>query len=151
MYKLITLSPLKRRITYVTLFEIFAILLSTLILMFISGGEAEESLPIATVVSVIAVVWNYLYNTLFEAWERLKHIRARTFKIRISHAIGFELGLLIVTLPLYMIWYNVGLTVAFTMVAALLVFFLIYTFVFTLVFDYFFTLPHQQRPNPATD
>lgn len=146
-FKLITLSPLKRRITYVTLFEIFAILLSTFILMILSGGDAQQSLPVAIIVSAIAVIWNYVYNLLFELWEARNQVMDRTIRIRIIHAIGFEMGLLLFTLPLYMLWYKVGLWTAFTMVAALLVFFLCYTFFFTLIFDKIFTLPIHSQPS----
>jgi len=146
---LIYLSPIKRRVLYVTLFEIFAILFSTIILMALSGGNAQGSLPIATLVSVLAVVWNYIYNTIFESWERRSGIIARTFKVRSIHAIGFEAGLLAVTLPLYMLWYTVGMYKALTMVGALLVFFLIYTFLFTLLFDKVFELPNRREPQHA--
>ena len=143
---MITVSPLKRRIIYVAVFEVFAILFSTLLLMVLSGGEAEDSLPIATFVSVVAVIWNYIYNTGFEAWERRKQIMARTLRLRCAHAVGFEGGLFLVCLPTYMWWYKVGLWEATTMQTALLIFFLVYTFVFTLIFDKIFTLQHQ---NPA--
>lgn len=142
---MIYLSPIKRRVTYVTLFEIFAVLFATLILTALSGGNAQGSLPIAIAVSALAVIWNYIYNTLFESWELRRQIVARTVTIRCIHAIGFELGLLAVTLPLYMLWYQVGVHKAFTMVAALLVFFLIYTFLFTLLFDKVFELPSRSR------
>ena len=141
---MITLSPIKRRILYVTLFEIFAILFSTWILMALSQGDAEDSFPVAVMVSVAAVVWNYLYNTVFESWERHKHLTVRTLRTRMLHAIGFEGGLLVICLPLYMLWYGVGIWKAFTMEITLLLFFLVYTFVFTLIFDRFFTLPHLQ-------
>lgn len=143
---MILLSPIKRRIIYVALFEVFAIILSTLILMSLSGGNASGSLAVATVVSAIAVTWNYLYNTLFETWERRANIRQRTFGIRCLHSVGFECGLLVTTLPLYMFWYGVSLWKSFTMVGALLVFFIVYTFVFTLLFDKVFILPHQAKP-----
>ena len=143
------LSPIKRRITYVVLFEIFAVLFSTIILMILSGGNAQGSLPIAIAVSALAVAWNYIYNTLFESWERRSAVFARTVKIRCIHAAGFEAGLLAATLPLYMLWYNIGVYKAFTMVAALLVFFLIYTFIFTLLFDTVFELPNQREPQSA--
>lgn len=142
-FTLITLSPFKRRIVYVTLFEFFAILFSTLLLMLISGGAAHESLPVAIVVSITAMIWNYCYNLFFESWEYKNQRVVRTTSIRIVHAMGFEAGLLLFTLPLYMFWYSVGLWTAFTMSAALLIFFLIYTFVFTLLFDQFFTLPKR--------
>ncbi|MGB6103553.1 MAG: PACE efflux transporter [Pusillimonas sp.] len=140
------LSPIKRRVTYVTLFEIFAVLFATIILMVLSGGNAQGSLPIAIGVSALAVVWNYIYNTLFESWERRSGVIDRSVKVRCIHAVGFEAGLLAVTLPLYMLWYDIGVYKAFTMVAALLVFFLIYTFIFTLLFDTVFELPNRSEP-----
>ena len=143
-FTLITLSPFKRRIVYVTLFEFFAILFSTLLLMLINGGAAHESLPVAIAVSLIAMLWNYCYNLIFESWEHRQKLSARTTSTRVIHAIGFEAGLLIFTLPIYMLWYAVGLWTAFSMTAALLIFFLFYTFIFTLVFDQFFTLPKRQ-------
>lgn len=136
---MITLTPLKRRLVYVTIFELLAIVLSTLILMLLSGGDAQQSLPVAVIVSVVAVIWNFIYNTLFETWERRAQIKVRSFKLRSLHAIGFEGGLVVICLPLYMIWYEVGLWTAFTMEAALLTFFLVYTFLFTLIFDQIFS------------
>lgn len=138
---MIALSPLKRRLVYVTIFEILAIISSTFVLMFLSGSGAAESLPVAVMVSVAAVTWNFLYNTGFEAWERRQAVNERTFLIRSVHAIGFEGGLFLICLPLYMVWYGVTLTKAFTMEATLLLFFLVYTFIFTLIFDKIFTLP----------
>lgn len=142
---MITLSPLKRRLVYVTIFEIIAIIASTFVLMLLSGSDAAESLPVAVMVSVAAVVWNFIYNTGFEAWERRRRVARRTFLIRSMHAIGFEGGLFLICLPLYMIWYDVSLSIAFTMEAVLLLFFLIYTFVFTLIFDKIFTLPNHNK------
>ena len=132
-----------RRLIYVAVFELFAILFSTIVLMMLSGGEAQDSLPVAILVSTVAVMWNYIYNTLFEMWERRSQIMARTFRIRSLHAIGFEGGLFLFCLPVYMLWYKVGLWKAISMEAALLLFFLIYTFLFTLLFDKIFTLQHQ--------
>ena len=142
---MITLSPLKRRLVYVTVFEIIAIISSTYILMMLSGSDAAESLPAAVMVSLAAVIWNFLYNTAFEAWERRKQVTKRTLLIRSVHAFVFEGGLVLICLPIYMIWYDVGLIKAFMMEAALLLFFLVYTFVFTLGFDKIFTLPHHYK------
>lgn len=142
---MITLSPLKRRILYVTVFELIAIIASTLVLMKLSNSDASESLPVAMMVSLAAIIWNFLYNTAFEAWERRKQVTKRTLFIRSIHALGFEGGLVLICLPLYMIWYEVGLIKAFMMEAALLLFFLVYTFIFTLGFDKIFTLPHHYK------
>ncbi len=140
---MITLSPFKRRLVYVTIFEVLGILFATLVLMALSGGEAQESLPVAIIVSSVAVIWNFIFNTLFESWESRSQIKERTLKVRVIHAIGFEGGLFLFCLPIYMLWYGVGIWTALTMEAALLLFFLVYTFVFTLAFDQVFTLPHM--------
>lgn len=113
--------------------------------MALSGGNAQNSLPVAIIVSAAAVTWNYIYNTIFESWERRNQVMIRTLRIRCIHAIGFEGGLLLFCLPIYMLWYSVGVWKAFTMEFTLLLFFLVYTFVFTLIFDKFFTLPNQMQ------
>ena len=145
---MITLSPIKRRLVYVTIFEIIAIISSTIILMVLSGSDIIESLPVAVIVSAAAVIWNFIFNTLFEAWERCRANQERTLIIRIFHALIFEGGLFLICLPLYMFWYGVSLQQAIIMESALLFFFLIYTFVFTLLFDKIFTLPYQVLANP---
>ncbi len=137
------LSPLKRRIIYVTIFEIIAIAASTLLLMFLSGGDAQGSLPIAVVISLIAVTWNYTYNLMFEKWEASRQVAGRSFAVRAGHAFGFEFGLCLIIVPIYMAWYSVGFWKAFQMEAVLLLFFLIYTFVFTYIFDLIFALPRH--------
>lgn len=142
---MITLSPIKRRLVYVAFFEIFAITLTTFILIGLSGSDARESLPLAIIIAIIAVVWNFVYNTLFEYLERRYQIKVRTFKVRSAHAIGFEGGLTLVCLPLYMLWYGVGIWTALTMEVSLVISFLIFTFVFTLIFDHIFTLPQTTK------
>lgn len=137
------LAPTKRRLIYVASFEALAIILSTLILMVMSDGDAQNSLPVAIIVSAIAVTWNYLFNSAFEAMERRLQIAHRSLALRTVHAVSFEAGLVLATVPLYMIWYGVGLWQAFQMEVTLLVFFLIFTFVFTWIFDQIFALPNQ--------
>ena len=139
-----TLSSLKRRIVYVCTFEFFAIIFSTIILSTLSGSNADDSFPLAVMVTTAAVIWNFLFNWVFEAWERRQNIRSRSLLIRCIHAVGFEGGLIVTCLPIYMLWYSIGPWTAFTMALALLLFFLVYTFIFTLLFDKVFTLPQHQ-------
>ncbi|MDN5844322.1 MAG: PACE efflux transporter [Alcaligenaceae bacterium] len=132
----ITLSPLVRRVTYVVVFEMLAIALATLLLVGLSGCEAHGSLPVAAASSLAAVIWNFIYNTFFERWELSRNIQSRSLRLRACHAIGFEGGLVIILIPLFMWWYQVGLFDALKMEVALLVFFLAFTFVFTWIFDH---------------
>lgn len=144
------LEPRLRRIVYVIVFEVLAIALSTALLTVLSGRPAHDSLPIAIAVSAIAVIWNYMFNMGFETLERRFRVAERTLKVRVAHAAGFELGLFLLTVPLYMVWYRVGFVEAFMMEIAILMFFLIYTFMFTWVFDTLFVLPqHFLTREPA--
>ncbi|MQY47578.1 PACE efflux transporter [Rhizobiales bacterium RZME27] len=137
------LSPVARRITYVILFEAFAIALATVLLTALSGGNAHGSLPVAAASSLAAVIWNFIYNTLFERWEQARNIQTRTFALRIAHTIGFEGGLVAILIPLFMWWYEVGPIDALKMEVALLVFFLVFTFVFTWAFDRLVPITHR--------
>lgn len=147
---MITLSPIKRRILYVIIFEIFAVMLTTFILIMLSGSDTKQSLILAIIIASTAVVWNFFYNTFFEYLERRYKINKRTFKVRSVHAICFEGGLTIVCLPLYMLWYGVGIWTALTMEISLTLAFLVYVYVFTLGFDKVFTLPYQELTSNAS-
>lgn len=132
---MIALTPVARRVTYVIFFELFAILLSTLLLSTLSSDGAPGSLPVAVGSSLAAVCWNFIFNTIFESWERRNNIESRQLSHRIAHAAGFEAGLVIILIPLFMWWYQVGLLDALRMELALLVFFFVFTFLFTWLFD----------------
>ena len=139
---MITLHPIKRRVLYVLLFEMIAIILSTFVLMLLSHSDVQESLPVAILISTAAVIWNYLFNSAFEFWEVRQQIKVRTLGVRSLHAIGFEGGLFLICVPLYMFWYGVDLWSALTMEAVLLFVFIVYTYLFTLLFDQVFSLQH---------
>ncbi|WP_312228289.1 PACE efflux transporter [Pseudescherichia sp.] len=140
------LNPVPRRLTYVALFELIAIFFSSLLLSGMSDGNMASSLPVAVTTSVVAVVWNYIYNTLFERWERKNNIQKRTLLIRIVHTTLFEAMFIILIVPFFMWFYNVGIVKAFMMEVGLLTFFFVYAFVFTWVFDRVFL----REPVPAT-
>lgn len=129
------LKPRPRKLVYAITFETLAILLSTVLLAILSQSQSHNSLPVAIAVSVIALIWNYIFNSFFELIESKLKIKKRTVMVRLTHAISFELGLFFFTIPLYMWWYNVDFIKAISMEVTILVFFFIYTYLFTLVFD----------------
>lgn len=129
------LSPRLRKIVYAITFEIFAILLSAILLAIFTQSQSHGSLPVAIIVSVIALIWNYIFNSAFEFCELKLRIKKRTIITRLIHAISFELGLFFFTIPLYMWWYNVSFIKAMSMEVTILIFFFIYTYLFTLAFD----------------
>lgn len=132
---MLILSSRSRKLLYAVVFEFFAILLSALLLFILSNDSGHNSTFVAVVVSVIALIWSYVFNSLFEYFECRLSIKKRTIKVRAIHSAGFEIGLFMFTVPLYMWWYDVGFLKAFSMEVVILIFFFIYTYVFTYTFD----------------
>lgn len=136
------LSPVARRVIYVLSYELIAILFVTAALVVLGFGGVSSGL-IAVVSSAVAIVWNFIWNTLFEAWERRQASQKRTIGRRIVHSVGFEGGLIVFLVPILAWILQVSLVEAFILELGLLVFFLIYTFVFAWVFD--LILPPRAR------
>ncbi|THU05454.1 PACE efflux transporter [Lampropedia puyangensis] len=139
------LQGIRRRIVYVTIYEIIAIAVSSWGLAFVSGRGMSQALVAAVAASAIAVSWNYVFNTFFERWEAKQTVKGRSIKRRIAHALGFEGGLIVFLVPLFAWQLNVTLWQAFVMDFGLMVFFLVYTFVFTWCFDRIFGLPNSTQ------
>ena len=86
---------------------VIAILLSTLMHMPL---EVTGALGIA--MAVTSMFWNMLFNHYFEKFEA-KHCLKRTIKVRIAHAIGFEGGLMLATIPMVAYALQISLAQAF--------------------------------------
>ncbi len=145
----LSLQGPKRRVLYVTLYELIAIAAATLGLAVLTGQGAGHSGVVAVAASAVAVVWNVVFNWAFERWEARQAVRGRGIGRRMAHAIGFEGGLVFTLVPLFAWWFNVSLWQAFVMDLALIVFFLCYTFVFNWVFDRVFGLPASAMGHAA--
>lgn len=135
------MQGVKRKVVYVSLYEGIAIVAATVGLSSISGQGVHTAGLVAVAASAIAIMWNLVFNTLFEAWEARQAVKGRSLKRRIAHAIGFEGGLIIFLVPLIAWWFNTTLLEALVMDLGLVVFFLVYTFVFNWGFDRVFGLP----------
>ena len=130
-----------RKIVYVALFEGFAIAICSVGFMLASGAELAQASALSVASSVVAVLWNLVFNHGFERWEARQSVRGRGLARRAAHALGFELGLLVLLVPLIAWWLEVSLWQALVMDVVLALFFLVYTFCFTWVFDRVFGLP----------
>ncbi len=107
------MSPVTRRVVYLVIYEALAIAIVTLALAFASGQAAEHTGVVAVGSSIIAVVWNFTFNTAFEAWESRQVVRGRSLKRRVAHAVLFEIGLVVMLVPLFAWWLDVSLLHAF--------------------------------------
>lgn len=135
------MQGLKRKIVYVSLFELFAVGLTTTTLMLLAGSSGAHASVAAVASSTVAVVWNFIFNSMFEAWEARQTTKGRSVARRIAHAIGFEGGLVAFLVPLFAWWLEISLWEAFIVDLWIVVFFLMYTFLFSLAFDRIFGLP----------
>ena len=135
------MQGVKRKITYVLLFEFFALLMMTVIFKLFSEQDLAHSGALGVITMVIAILWNLVYNTGFEYWEKHRARRGRSLKRRIVHAVGFETGLMAITLPIFAWWLQLSLVEAFWLDAGLTLLFTLFTFVYNWCFDRVWGLP----------
>ena len=136
-----TLQGTKRKITYVATYEAIAFLCGTLGFFSFSDSSIERASTLAVFASIFAVSWNFAYNALFERWEANSKTRGRSFGRRVLHAVGFEIGFLVVLLPAAAWWLDISYLRSFILNLGLNIFFFAYTFSFTWAFDRVFGLP----------
>lgn len=131
----------RRRIVYLLLYEAIAIAMTSVGVAFGAQRDLGRSAVLAVVTSAVAVLWNLGFNSLFERWEAQQAVRGRGVGRRIAHATLFEIGLVVMLVPVFGWWLRIGWWTALTLDLGLSAFFLVYTFVFTWCFDRLFGLP----------
>ncbi len=143
------MQGIQRKLIYLSLYEGIAVVLSTVCLSLITHQEASRTGAISVCASLVAMTWNFVYNSLFEAWEARRSKGGRPFWLRVGHTCGFELGMLLLLAPLFAFGLNVSAAAALGLQLGMLTFFLVYSFVFTLGFDRVFGLPASAQRSPA--
>ncbi len=135
------------RIRHAVGFEVIGLLLIVSV-MSQFGYNAGHVGAMGVFFSVIATVWNYVYNVAFDKMmeKRYGHTR-KTTGLRIIHAIIFEFGLLWVTVPVIAWVLKMTLWEAFLMDIGLVLFYLVYAYVYNLAYDHIFPVPES---NTAT-
>ncbi|MDV6344918.1 PACE efflux transporter [Nitrosomonas sp. Is37] len=134
-----------RKIIQAILYEVIAVLLVTPFVVLIFDKSIGMSSLLAIVMSLIAVSWNYIFNSMFEYWETKQTQKGRSIRRRFLHAIGFEGGLVIFTVPLIAYWLELSLWAALIMDIGLLIFFFFYAIAFHWSFDKLFGLPESAQ------
>ena len=113
----------------------------------LSGVPLSDSLGLMAVLALIAAVWNGIYNTGFDWLDgRLSGRTAdrRPLGWRVAHAVGFEGGLLLLTLPVIMLWTDMGWLEALLADIALALAYVAYAFVFNLAYDRLFPIAVEE-------
>ncbi|MDD9316840.1 MULTISPECIES: PACE efflux transporter [Acinetobacter calcoaceticus/baumannii complex] len=135
------MQGIKRRIVYVSSYEVIGMVISSVGLAILAGDSVEHTGPLSVMITTIAVTWNFIYNILYEKWEARQSSHIRTVKRRVGHAIGFQLTLVLFLIPLISWWMDISLIEAFWLDVAFIIIIPIYTFIFNWSFDKLFGLP----------
>lgn len=125
-----------QRLFHAILFEIVGILLVVPLGALAFGLHLTTVGMLSITLASIATLWNYVYNIAFDrALLRWRGDLRKTLALRGLHAVLFEAGLLVVSLPLIALSLGVGLIEALLMEAGFALFYLVYAFVFNWVWD----------------
>lgn len=139
------------RIRHAISFEIISLAIITPLGAWVFGLPMLEMGVVGVGSAMIATLWNYLFNLGFDhALLRWRGTVAKSFRIRIVHAILFEAGLLGVLIPFIAAYLGVSLWEAFLLDVSLAGFFLVYAFVFNWAYDHIFPVVETRRPATAT-
>ena len=111
--------------------------------------EVAEIGLLGIVLSGKAMVLNLVYNWVFDCIDaRAGRVSSeRSHLGRILHAVGFEISLTLTSLPIYMLWLQIGAVEALAADVVVTSFVVAYTYVFTLAYDKAFPLVRR----PALD
>ncbi|WP_096085368.1 PACE efflux transporter [Agaribacterium haliotis] len=124
----------KERIFHMLLFEAIALLLFTAAAVVFTGDGALKMSTLALVLSLIAMSWNYFFNWAFDRIYGAERIK-RGLKLRAWHATTFELGMVILSFPVIMLWLDLGFWGVLLFDAAAVSFFFIYAIIYNWLYD----------------
>ena len=124
------------RVLHSVLFEALAVLFSVGGLMLFTSFNASELAGSLVIISVIAMFWNVGFNLIFDKFfpGEKQH---RGWGIRIFHAVAFESGLVVITIPVLAHLLNTTLVQAFMMDIGVTLFIMVYTVIFNYIYDNF--------------
>ena len=124
----------KRRIVHALSYEIILLVIIAIALSFIFHVPMEVTGILGVAMAVTSVIWNMIFNHFFEKYEKRKKLK-RTVSVRILHAIGFEGGLMLATIPMVAYAMNMTLWQAVLLDLGLTSCILVYTFIFQWCYD----------------
>ncbi len=138
----------KRKVVQAVLYELVGALFVSPAIAYTFDENMAYSTALALLLSLCALLWNMLFNSLFEFWEARQIHRSRGLQRRILHAAGFESGLALLLVPLMAWWLEISWLQAFMADLGLLAFFFVYAFAFQWAFDLVFGVPESALERP---
>lgn len=136
------MRSVRDRIRHAISFEIIGLAIVVPLGALLFNMSLSDIGVVGVVSATAATLWNYVYNLGFDTlMQRYTGTTLKNKKLRVLHAVLFELGLLVVLLP-FIAWY-LGVTIwhALVMDISFALFYVVYAFVFNWGYDALFPLP----------
>jgi uncharacterized membrane protein len=122
----------KERLLQVLLYEVLALALVSPLYALVTGKGIESSLELLVIFSLVAMVWTFKFNWIF---HKVVGCRSVTQVRRALHALGLELSMTAITLPITMAWMGFDLVTGIISSAGLTVAYCLYGYLFFFGYD----------------
>jgi hypothetical protein len=124
----------RRRLIHAISYEVILLVIIAIALSFIFSMPLEVTGILGVIMAIISVIWNMIFNHYFEKVEH-KYQWKRTIPVRILHAVGFEGGLMLATIPIIAYMMKMSFIDALILDFGLTMCILVYTFIFQWCYD----------------
>ncbi|NJB69107.1 putative membrane protein [Desulfobaculum xiamenense] len=131
------------RLRHAILFELGGLFIAAPVAAWATGKPISHTGVMSISLSLAAMVWNCVYNWLFDhmlVWLG-RRVDQRPVWMRTLHALAFEVGFMLLTLPGVAWWMDMPLTHALVMNIGFSSFFMCYAFVYNWGYDIVFPCP----------
>lgn len=125
---------LKERVIHAVGFELLAAGIGAPIIAWVFDKPLMHTGALTLSLSLVAMLWNMIYNAVVDKWVGLERINWRVSH-RIIHGVGFEVGIIVLCLPLGMYLLGISLMEAFLLEVGFFAFVLPYTVAYNWMFD----------------
>ena len=146
------MRTVKDRIRHTLGFEIIGLIIFVPLASWLFSFDIQSIGLIAVAASIIATLWNYFYNLLFDhSMLKLRGNVHKTVPLRMLHAFLFEGGLLLLFLPIIAWHLGISLWQAFIMDITMATFYLVHAFVYNWIYDNVFPIPANHLLSQRND
>lgn len=129
------------RCRFALMFEGIGLVFATLFAVLVTGKETHMVASMIVVLMTLAMGVNFVFNLAFDAWEHSNRPnQKRTTKLRIVHAILYEVVVVAMTCWMIAWWLGISIWLAIVLDVWISIFFVAYTFVFSWIYDIVFPI-----------
>lgn len=133
----------KRRIVQAILYEAVLLSLFIPIAVLVFKQNLVHSAGLGFTLTLMALIWNVIFNYYFERFEAKHGWQQRKLKQRLLHAISFEGGFFLLSAPVIALFLNISLLQAIIADIGITLAIMVYTFIFQWCFDHIFGEPER--------